>query len=155
MNFFSPFSRRERESDFLVSRFERRKRNYKKYSPLSRREREMDFLFSRFEKRTRNFKKHSPLSRREREIDFLFSRFEKRARNSKKDSPLSRRERDFIFERRTRNFYWSPQFQEEKLISKKFHIETRYSFSKKIAPPGFLKSFPNLIILCQPKLQKK
>ena len=77
MNFFSPFSRRERESDFLVSRFERRKRNYKKYSPLSR---------------------------REREIDFLFSRFEKRARNSKKDSSLSRRERDFIFERRTRNF---------------------------------------------------
>ena len=76
----------------------------KKYSPLSRREREMDFLFSRFEKRTRNFKKHSPLSRREREIDFLFSRFEKRARNSKKDSSLSKRERDFIFERRTRNF---------------------------------------------------
>ena len=48
----SPNSRGERESDFLVSRFERRKRNSKKDSLLSRRERERDFIFSRFKRRT-------------------------------------------------------------------------------------------------------
>ena len=71
LNFFSPFSRREIEHDFLVSRIERRKINYKKYSPLSRREREMDFLFSRFEKRARNSKKDSSLFREAKEILFL------------------------------------------------------------------------------------
>ena len=45
---------------------EKRKRNFKK-SPISRGERESDFLVSRFERRKRNSKKDSPLSRRERE----------------------------------------------------------------------------------------
>ena len=96
LNFFSPFSRRERESDFLVSMFERRKRNYENI--LHFREEKVKWIFfSQGSRREREIlKKHSPLSRREREIDFLFSRFEKRARNSKKDSSLSRRERDFI-----------------------------------------------------------
>ena len=54
LKIISPISRGKRESDFLVSRFERRKRNSKKDSPLSRKER--DFIFSRFKRRMRNEK---------------------------------------------------------------------------------------------------
>ena len=69
----SPIWRRERESDFLVSWFERRKEIPNKI--LHRRER--GYLFSRFERRTRNFKKDSPLSRRRKGFYFLKLREEK------------------------------------------------------------------------------
>ena len=112
----SPIEKRKRNLNFFLH-FREEKEKFEFFSPFSRRE--SNFLVSRFERRKRNHKKYSPLLRRESEIDFLFSRFEKRARNSKKDSTLSRRERDFIFERRTRNFEKrkrnsSHQFQEKK-----------------------------------------
>ena len=81
----SPHWRIERERDFVVSSFERRKRDIFKKSPISRREREIWKM-----------ENGSPLLRREWEMYILFSSFERRTRILKANSPNKRREREFL-----------------------------------------------------------
>ena len=105
--FFSPISRRERETwnsfpqfregkekcekgfstfekwtrkGFSFLKFREEKENFFKSLQLREEKEKSEILFPSFEKRKRNLEKGSPLSRREREMDIILSRFERRKR---------------------------------------------------------------------------
>ena len=107
--FFSPISRRERETwnsfpqfregkekfekgfstfekwkrkGYSFLKFREEKENFFKSLQLREEKEKSEILFPSFEKRKRNLEKCSPLSRREREMDIIFSRFERRKRIS-------------------------------------------------------------------------